>query len=122
MTYALFLQTAGARQEIAKDAGLPMGDLAVSGPFTRLTDPAKVATGPGARSTKAQDYDHRVVIDVANVRPVLTIHAQAPSSDEALRLVHSTITILGRHHAAQERLTNPARGVARRAAAARRSQ
>jgi hypothetical protein len=107
LTYALFLQTNGARQDIARLAGIPSDELAISGPFTRLTDPPIVARVKGVPSTKASDYHHRLAIDVSNVRPVITFHAQAPSPDQALRLVRSAQTALERHHTEEERINQP---------------
>ena len=107
LTYALYMLTDAARQDIAKIAGLPADDLAVSGPFTRLTDPPIVARVKGVPSNAPQDHDYRVVVDVSNMRPVMTIHAQAPSVGEAMRLVKSTKAVLERHIAEQQRITRP---------------
>ena len=107
LTYALFLQTQTARQEIARQAGLASSGLAVSGPFTRLTDPPMVARVKGVPPPRAQDHEHRVVVDVANMRPVITVHAQAPSVHEAMRLVRSTLTVLRRRVMRQDRLSRP---------------
>jgi O-antigen ligase len=107
LTYALFLQTQAARQEIASASGLDPSDLAVSGPFTRLTDPPMVARVEGVPPPRAQDHAYRIVIDVANVRPVITVHAQAPSVQGAMTLVRSTITVLHRRVAEQNRITKP---------------
>jgi hypothetical protein len=107
LTYALFLQTNGARQDIARIAGIPASELAISHPFTRLTDPPMVARVKGVPSQKASDYHHRLVVDVSNMRPVITFHAQAPSPEQALRLVRSAQAALERHHAAEERVNRP---------------
>jgi hypothetical protein len=113
LTYALLLQTTAARQEIAREAGLAPSAVAVSGPFTRLTDPPIVARVKGVPTPRAQDHAHRVVVDIADMRPVITVHAQAPSVIEAQTLVRSTLTALRRRMARQDRQPEEARAVLR---------
>jgi O-antigen ligase/polysaccharide polymerase Wzy-like membrane protein len=113
MTYALFLKTDGARAQIAEALGLKPDAVAASGPFTELLDRAIIRRElPTAAQVKPTDRDHRIVLDFYGDRPVVTIYGQAPTPEEARKLVEATIAVLTHHVAASEREANVPEDVA----------
>jgi hypothetical protein len=95
LTYALYLKTDAANDEIAAAAGVRGEDIATSGPFTELIDRTNVAqkTVPTA-DPKPQDKEYRLVVDVAYARPMLTLYGQAPTTREATALVNGARKLL----------------------------
>ena len=95
LTYALYLKTDAANDEIAAAAGVRGEDIATSGPFTELIDRSNVAQKalPTA-APKPEDKEYRLVVDVAFERPMLTLYGQAPTTREAMALVSGARKLL----------------------------
>ncbi len=98
LTYALYLRTDAARAAIARKAGIDANAVAASGPFTELLFRPNIVIRAAVRPPpNLEDHDYRVVLDATSGRPVLSIYAQAPTSEEALTLVRSTMQVLREH-------------------------
>jgi Fe2+ transport system protein FeoA len=94
-TYVMYLQTDAARATIARSVGLQPNELAASGPFTELVNrPNIVRKLPVPGPPAPQDRDYRILLDVTDSRPVLTIYAQAPTQHMAVALVDATSRLL----------------------------
>jgi hypothetical protein len=95
LTYALYLKTDAANDEIAAAAGVRGEDIATSGPFTELIDRTNVAQKslPTA-DPKPEDKEYRLAVDVAFERPMLTLYGQAPTTREAKALVNGARKLL----------------------------
>jgi len=104
LTYALYLRTDAARAAIALNAGVDARAVAASGPFTELLFRPNIVIQAAVRPPpNLQDHDYRIVLDATSGRPILSIYAQAPTSAEALALVHSTMDVLREHVAEEEK-------------------
>ncbi|HEY6758592.1 MAG TPA: O-antigen ligase family protein [Baekduia sp.] len=105
LTYALYLQTDGARALIAASVDQPMDALATSGPFTELLPKPNLVVqrvNPVPEPPKPSDRQYRLLLDVAEDEPVLTIYAQAPTEAEARRMVDSAGTVLAQYIAQRD--------------------
>jgi hypothetical protein len=97
LTYALYLQTDLARTSIAAAVHRPMDALATDGPFTLLLHKPNLViarANPVPAAPKPSDRDYRLLLDVSEEQPVLSIYAQAPTAREAKIMVATAGTLL----------------------------
>jgi len=100
LTYALYLQTDPARGMVAARLGLPPGAVAASGPFTYVLKRPNLTVArqiPVAKTPVPKDSKYRLLLDVAEARPMLTIYAEAPTQREARVMVGAAEDALRRY-------------------------
>jgi capsular polysaccharide biosynthesis protein len=95
--YGQYLASLDARQEIAKQAGVPARSIATSGPFSS-------ATGQSAYSSQTSEEragellqegaQNRLVFTAQEGVPILTVDAQSASSETAIALAGASFTTL----------------------------
>jgi hypothetical protein len=89
-----YLKTGSATERIARYAGVPLTETVTSGPFTTLVgrdnDFSGQRRGALPRELPKTADRYRVVIDVADNRPLLTIYTEAPDPATATALLTAT--------------------------------
>ncbi|MGH2870669.1 MAG: hypothetical protein ACRDNK_24260, partial [Solirubrobacteraceae bacterium] len=111
-TYALLLYTDAARRAAADAAGIPGKEISVSGPFTY--DPSSSPTGFRAYSVPSLipvDSNYQLVVDIADLEPMLTLYAQAPTAHAAFAIVDRMRTWLLQQVHDQEARVHVAEGL-----------
>jgi hypothetical protein len=106
LTYALYLQTDLARSQVAAAVGRPTAAVATSGPYTMLLPRPNLVIArqnPVPSPPKPSERDYRLLLDVTEAQPTLSIFAQAPTEREARTMVAAATAVIGRYVAEQQR-------------------
>ena len=82
LTLAEYLQTQGPLERMAGAAGVPGKLVSASGPFTDWVNDNEAHLVQIAKN-------HRLLVDVDGVHPMLTLYGQAPTEREAIAIVDS---------------------------------
>ena len=106
LTDAMFLQSDAVRAAAADAAGISGREVAVSGPFTDWLQPSTIPTSPSpAPGPIRVDTNYRLLVDVAQFEPTITLYGQAPSTRAALAIVENARSMLIQHVAELEATT-----------------
>jgi hypothetical protein len=95
--YGQYLASLSARQEIAKQAGVPASSIATSGPFSSATGQtaySSQSSGERAGELLQEGASNRLVFTAQEGVPILTVDAQAASADQAIALASASFTTL----------------------------
>ncbi|MGZ4297057.1 MAG: O-antigen ligase family protein [Solirubrobacteraceae bacterium] len=104
VTEALYLQSAGVTQAAARAAGIPGQKVEASGPFTLLLNLNKpAAVGPPLPPDPRVNPNYRLLVDVNGAQPMISIYAQAPTTEAAVAMVNTARRVLFQHVAEVEK-------------------
>lgn len=95
--YGQYLASLAARQEIAKRAGVPAGTISTSGPFSSATGQNAYSSQPSeerAGELLQEGAQNRLVFTAQEDVPILTVDAQAATTDTALALASASFDTL----------------------------
>jgi hypothetical protein len=95
--YGQYLASLAARQEIAKRAGVPAGTISTSGPFSSVTGQNDYSGQPSeerAGELLQEGAQNRLVFTAQEGVPILTVDAQAPTTETALALASASFETL----------------------------
>jgi hypothetical protein len=95
--YGQYLASLAARQEIAKRAGVPASSISTSGPFSSATGQTAYASQPSeerAGELLQEGAANRLVFTAQEGVPILTVDAQAATSELAIALAGASFTTL----------------------------
>jgi hypothetical protein len=95
--YAQYLASLQARDEIAQASGIPARFIRVSGPFS--SDVARNNYSNQSSESRAGDVlkegaGYRLVFDAQEGVPIITVSAQAPTADAAVKLAKASFVAL----------------------------
>lgn len=91
--FARFLGAGGATDDVAREAGIPKGDISVVGPPLNIDGVPDQAAAELA-TKQAEDARYLVQIQQGDDLPLLTVLSKAPSEDEARRLADGATAAL----------------------------
>jgi len=96
--YAQYMRSNVVRLTIAKRVGLAPGLLAVGSPTTAAEGTQNIPRPGPARATEVREEErrYRIAFAAQPQLPVVTITAQAPTSAEAIELVHAAVATFAR--------------------------
>jgi len=95
--YGQYLASLAARKEIAKRAGVPAGTISTSGPFSSATGQAAYSSQPSeerAGELLQEGAQNRLVFTAQEGVPILTVDAQAATTETALALASASFDTL----------------------------
>ncbi|MGN6257811.1 MAG: hypothetical protein ACTHN3_08700 [Solirubrobacterales bacterium] len=95
--YGQYLSSLEARAEIAKRVGVPPESIATSGPFSPATGQETYASQPSnerAEELLQEGAQNRLVFTAQEGVPILTVSAQAPTSERAIALAGASFATL----------------------------
>jgi hypothetical protein len=95
--YGQYLASLAARQEIAKRAGVPAQTIATSGPFSSATGQNAYSSQPSeerAGELLQEGAPNRLVFTAQEAVPILTVDAQAATTETALALASASFATL----------------------------
>jgi hypothetical protein len=92
--YAQFMRSIAVKDAIAKVTGIPASAITTQGPFTSVGTRQNVVTPSEGRANQvvAEQDRYRLVFDVQEDLPVVTIYAQAPTAIAAQKLANGAVT------------------------------
>lgn len=91
--FARFLGAGGATAEVAREAGIPKGEISVVGPPLNIDGvPDQAAAEQATEQVEGAPY--LVQVQQGDDLPLLTIFSKAPSEDEARRLADGAVAAL----------------------------
>lgn len=95
--YGQYLSSLAARAEIAKRAGVPPQSIATSGPFSPASGGETYASQPSnerAEELLQEGAGNRLVFTAQEGVPIITVSAQAPTSEQAVALASASFETL----------------------------
>jgi hypothetical protein len=95
--YGQYLASLSAREEIAKRAGVPASSISTSGPFSSATGQtaySSQSSGERAGELLQEGATNRLVFTAQEGVPILTVDAQAATSDRAIALASASFETL----------------------------
>lgn len=92
--YTEFMRSNAAKQAIAKTTGVPVNSITAEGPFTTAGGTQNIPRPSEARSNEVrQEGDaYRLVFDYQQDLPIVSVYAQAPTPEAAIRLADGSVT------------------------------
>jgi hypothetical protein len=92
--YAEFMRSNAVIQAIAKRLGVPASTIVAQGPFTTAGGTQNIPRPSEARANeiRGEAVQYRLVFDAQQDLPIVSIFAQAPSGEQALKLATATVT------------------------------
>jgi hypothetical protein len=98
--YGQYLSSLAAREEIADAVGVPARTIATSGPFSPATGQSGYESQTSedrANELLKEGAQNRLVFTAQEGVPILTVSAQAPSTEEAIALATASFATLKRY-------------------------
>jgi hypothetical protein len=95
--YGQYLSSLAARAEIAKRVGIPPASISTSGPFSPATGQESYASQPSnerAEELLQEGAQNRLVFTAQEGVPILTVSAQAATSERAVALASASFATL----------------------------
>jgi hypothetical protein len=101
--YAQYLSSLEARDAISKISGVPARVISLSGPFS--TDIPRNTYQPQPSEARANDIlkegaGYRLIFDAQDGVPIITVSAQAPTADAAIKIARAAFVALKQYVAA----------------------
>jgi hypothetical protein len=95
--YAQYLSSLEARDDISRLSGIPARIISLSGPFS--SDIGRVTYQPQPSEARANDIlkegaGYRLIFDAQDGVPIITVSAQAPTADAAVRISRAAFVAL----------------------------
>jgi hypothetical protein len=95
--YAQYLSSLEARDQISKISGVPARLISLSGPFS--TDIPRNTYQPNPSEARANDIlkegaGYRLIFDAQDGVPIITVSAQAPNADAAIKIARASYVAL----------------------------
>jgi capsular polysaccharide biosynthesis protein len=106
--YAAFMRSNAITDSIAKQMGVQPGQVIAQGPFTTAGGTQNIPRPAEARANevRGEQDTYRLVFDAQQDLPIVTIYAQAPSGDLAVKLADSTVAAVRDYVGSQENQGN----------------
>jgi hypothetical protein len=91
--YAAFMRSNAITDSIAKEMGVQPGQVVAQGPFTTAGGTQNIPRPAEARSNEVRGEadTYRLVFDAQQDLPIITVYAQAPSGELAIKLANATV-------------------------------
>jgi capsular polysaccharide biosynthesis protein len=92
--YAQFMRSNAVKAYIGRAVGISGDGIATSGPFTTAGGTQNIPRPSEARSNEvaAEQQQYRLVFDYQQDLPIVSVYAQAPTADMAIKLASGTVT------------------------------
>jgi hypothetical protein len=92
--YAQFMRSNAVKAYIGRAVGIRGDAIATSGPFTTAGGTQNIPRPSEARSNEvaAEAQQYRLVFDYQQDLPIVSVYAQAPTAESAIRLASGTVT------------------------------
>jgi hypothetical protein len=104
--YAQYLSSLEARAKIAAASGIPQAAISTHGPFSADTGRANYQPQPSAARANdvlKEGQGYRLVFDAQEAVPIITVSAQAPTAQSAVKLAEASFVALSDYVAELER-------------------
>jgi hypothetical protein len=91
--YAAFMRSNAITDAIAREMGVQPGQVVAQGPFTTAGGTQNIPRPAEARSNevRGETDTYRLVFDAQQDLPIVTVYAQAPSGELAIKLADATV-------------------------------
>lgn len=106
--YAAFMRSNAITDAISKQMGLPPGQVIAQGPFTTAGGTQNIPRPAEARASevRGEGDSYRLVFDYQQDLPIVTVYAQAPTGELAIKLADATVSAVRDYVGNQENAGN----------------